>query len=234
MYWNNPLIEVHWPSDRDPIKQSFHNGQHCLFWNPTAEFGHISTNQRLADLCKWATEWLSQDGLDNFVADPRNHYDIANLVKLNMWIHDIRQQGIVKPWLIQDQGDGTFIAGTGDSRLRCLERIPEIKTVPAFVSAHVDRAHLYSDLEPVTSFDQFARLCNARVGQTFLFRLTDKHAAYGLYWYEYNSDKTRSVTPGEAEAVTMFQNYYRKNPGVAIVPEWFDSAIAWQHHRSNN
>jgi hypothetical protein len=227
MYWNNPLIEVLWPSnDVDPVRDSLHQGQHCLFWNPQAKFDNITTLQTLNDLCHWANEWLSQDGLDLFVQEQRNHYDIANLVKLNVWIHDIRQQGIVKPWLILDQGDNTYLAGTGDSRLRCLERIPEITTVPAFITCHQSRAHLYQGLEPVINFDQFARLCNARSGQLFTFRLTDSAAPYGMYWFEYNSDRTRSVTPSESNAVQAFYNYYKHN-SQTITPEWFDQVIDW-------
>jgi len=234
MYWNNPLIETHWPSDTDPIVKSLHNGAHCLLWNPAATFDKVVTQQRLADLCKWANEWLETDGIDGFVADARNHYDIANLVKLNMWIKSIREQGIVKPWLLQDQGDGTFLAGTGDSRLRCLERMPEITAVPAFISTIATRKHLYPGLEEITTFDRFAELCGAKQNQLFLFRLTDPTAPYGLYWYEYNSDLTRSVTPGEAEAVAMFKNYATLNPETRITPEWFDLTIVWEHHTSNN
>jgi hypothetical protein len=231
MYWNNPLIEIKWPSDQDPVQQSFHNGAHCVFWNPQTKFDNISTNQRLSGLCKWANEWLISDGIDGFVVESRNHYDIANLVKLNMWITDIRSQGIVKPWLIQDQGDGTYIAGTGDSRLRALECIPEIQTVPAFISTSIDRAHLYSDLEPVTTFDQFAHLCGAESGNLFLFRLTDAQAPYGMYWYEYNTARTRAVTPGESEAVNMFVQYIRQHPGTEITPRWFNTPVNWDNYK---
>lgn len=231
MYWNNPLIELQWPSDRDPIAESLHNGTHCLLWNPTAAFDKVVTQQKLKDLCKWANEWLETDGIDGFVADTRNHYDIANLVKLNMWIHDIRQQGIVKPWLLLDDGIGTFTAGTGDSRLRCLERIPSITTVPAFISTIASRRHLYADLEEVTTFDRFANLCSAKPGQLFLFRLTDAEAPYGIYWYEYNSDATRPVTPGELEAVQMFTNYYNQHLATKITPEWFDQLHDWHSYR---
>lgn len=234
MYWNNPLIELQWPATRDPISESLHNGTHCLLWNPAATFNKIVTQQRLGDLCKWANNWLKTDGLSKFIADQRNHYDIANLVKLNMWIKSIREQGIVKPWLLQDQGDGTFLAGTGDSRLRCLECIPEITTVPAFISTMTNRRHLYPGLEEVTTFDQFAKLCEAVDGQQFLFRLTDGAAPYGLYWYEYNSERTRSVTPGEGESVAMFENYMKAHPNTKITPEWFASAITWEHHKSNS
>lgn len=229
-YWNNPLITVKLDTDRDPVIESFHNGRHCLFWNPASRFDNISTNQRLDDLIRWANEWLEHDGIDAFESEPRNRYDIANLTKLNMWIADIRQQGIVKPWLIQDQGDGTFVAGTGDSRLRCLEVMPEITSVPAFVSTSADRAHLYQDLEPVTSFAQFAQLCRAEPEVEFIFRLTDPTAPYGLYWYEYNTNRTRSVTPGEDQAVKMFVNYVKANPGFRVSRAWFSNAVDWNNY----
>lgn len=230
MYWDKPLIELTWPSNQDPIVQSQHNGVHCLFYNPTAGFDCVQTNQRLIDLCEWANNWLVTDGIDAFVADQRNHYDIANLVKLNIWIDDIKKQGIVKPWMMLDQGDGTFLAGTGDSRLRCLERIPEITSVPAFISTTASRAHLYQGLEEIVSFDRFAELCGAKHNQLFLFRLTDNTAPYGIYWYEYNSDLTRTVTPSEDQAVQQFYRYAKQHPNLTITPEWFDQLVPWARY----
>lgn len=203
-----------------------HQGRHALFYNPQAELSSIQTNQRLADLCQWANIRMTP-GLDKFLADPTNWYEIANLVKINLWIADIRKQGIIKPWLIQDLGNGIYITGTGETRLRALERIPEIQSVPAFISTATDRAYLYRDLTPVTSFDQFAAICNAVQGQTFLFKYTDQNAAYGLYWYEYDSELTRSVTPNEADCVSMFARYLVHNPQTVITPEWFDVAVDW-------
>ena len=230
MYWNNALIECNWPGHVDPVSQSLHNGRHCLFWNPRARFDNINTNQRLSDLATWANEWLATDGPTGFLADPRNHYDIANLVKLNLWIRDIRQQGIVKPFLILHCEDNELIAGTGDSRLRCLEIIPEIDSVPAFVSTCQSKAHLYSDLEPVVNLDQFAKLCGAQQGQQFLFRLTDQAAPYGLYWYEFNSERTRSVTPSQQQCLTAFENYATLHRNLVVDHEWFGSTINWANY----
>ena len=224
MYWNNPILEFTWPSDQNPIQ-----GQH-LFYNPSCRFDNVVTNQRLQDLCNWANNCLLHDGIDLFVTDQRNHYDIANLVKLNMWIADIRKQGIVKPWLMLDEGNGTYTAGTGDSRLRCLECIPEIQTVPAFVSTCESRSHLYSDLEPVTTFDQFATLCCADPGQLFLFKFADNQATHGMYWYEYNSAKTRSVTPGESWCVDVFARYADTQSNLIIDKTWFDQLVPWHNY----
>lgn len=230
MYWNKPLITAKLNCDVDPIVSSFHGGTHRLFWNPAAKFNNITTNQRLDDLINWANNWLETDGIDGFVADHRNHYDIANLVKLNMWIEDIRKQGIVKPWLILDQGDGTLLAGTGDSRLRCLEVMPEITSVPAFISTSTVRAHLYTDLTPVTSFAQFAELCNAEPEVEFIFRLTEPAAPYGMYWYEYNTNRTRAVTPGESDAINMFVRYVKRHPKFKVTREWFTQPCNWANY----
>ena len=190
-------------------------------------FETVQTNQRLQDLCDWANAGLHAD-LYSFVNDASNHYDIANLVKLNMWIADMKTQGIVKPWMMLDQGDGTYLAGTGDSRLRCLECIPEITTVPAFVSTRQERAHVYSGLEQIKCFDRFAELCAAESDQQFLFRLTDPTAPYGIYWYEYNTIRTRAVTPGESWCVSTFTNYAQQHPNLVITKFWFNQLKDWQ------
>lgn len=227
MYWNNPLIEVTWPNARDPVVESFHNGSHCLFYNPNMTFDTVQTNQRLQDLCDWANTGL-RAGINEFVANHANHYDIANLIKINMWIADIKVQGIVKPWMMLDQGDGTYLAGTGDSRLRCLECIPEITTAPAFISTRQDRAQLYTHLVQINSFDQFAKLCGAEPGQEFLFRLTDSTAPYGIYWYEYNTERTRSVTPDQSWCVDTFRNYAQQHPDLEVTKSWFNRLVNWQ------
>jgi len=227
MYWNNPLITLPWPNVRDPVVESFHNGTHCLYYNPQTKFDTVQTNQRLQDLCNWANAGLGS-GLQNFINDSSNYYDIANLIKLNMWIADIKQQGIVKPWMMLDQGDGTYLAGTGDSRLRCLECIPEITHVPAFISTRQERAWLYAGLEQVQCFDRFAELCAAESGQEFLFRLTDVTAPYGIYWYEYNNERTRSITPGESWCVRTFANYAQQHPDLTITKDWFNQLKDWQ------
>jgi hypothetical protein len=227
MYWNNPLIELTWPNSRDPVIESFHNGTHCLFYNPNMAFDTVQTNQRLQDLCDWANAGLGA-GLENFISDTINHYDIANLVKLNMWIADIKTQGIVKPWMMLDQGDGTYLAGTGDSRMRCLECIPKITDVPAFISTRQEHSAVYSGLEQVQCFDRFAELCGAESGQEFLFRLTDVTAPYGMYWYEYNTERTRSVTPTESWCVSTFVNYAQQHPDLVITKSWFGQLQDWQ------
>lgn len=226
MYWNQPLIECRWPQDPDPVPDLL-GDQYLLFWDPKFDFRGLKTNQRMADLCAWVQHRLAE-GIDRFVADERNHYDIANLVKLNMWAEDIRRQGIIKPWLVLDWGDYQE-AGTGDSRMRLCEIMPEIKTVPAFVSTHRDRAMLYTGLEPILTLQQLATRCEAMIGQQFLFRPTTGAAPFGIYWYEYDSALTRAVTPAQSWCVTVFEHYYHVYRPV-IDAAWFLDPVPWQDY----
>jgi hypothetical protein len=234
MYWNNPKIEVAYPSEQDPIAQSLHGGTHCLFYNPAVPKQQIRYKQTLQDICDWANNHIKTHGVLGFIDNPANHYDIANIVKLNMWIDDIKKQGIVKPMLLFYDGEEKFGINNGESRLRALERIPTINTMSAFVATRQEHADRFNKLLPVTTFEQFAQLCGAVDRQQFLFTLTDLRAPYGLYWYEYDSDRTRPVTPGEEVSVDALHSYLNQHPGIEFTPEWFDILIPWTNYMSNS
>jgi hypothetical protein len=234
MYWNNPMIEVVYPSEQDPIDQSLHGGTHCLFYDPAVPKQQIRYKQTLQDICNWANNNIKTHGVAGFIDNPANHYDIANIVKLNMWIDDIKKQGIVKPMLLFYDGEEKFGINNGESRLRALERIPGINTMSAFVATRREHADCFDKLTPVTTFEQFAQLCGAVDRQQFLFTLTDPQAPYGLYWYEYDSDLTRPVTPGEEISVNALHSYLTQHSGTEFTPEWFDILIPWANYMSNS
>lgn len=230
-YWNNPIKTYTWPSVEDPIIESFHNGKHCLFYDPNFNHVKITYNQKLQDLCDWLNDQLHTDGIDQFIANTRNHYEIANLVKLNMWTSDIKTNGIVKPMLVTYYDD-KYIAHNGESRLRVLENLPEIKSVRAFINTSSENQQKFSHLEKVTSFNQFASLCNAVNQQKFLFTLTDAAAPYGIFWYEYDSYKTAPVTPGEEYCVGAVEAYLKKHPDTVFTSEWFCNLVDWNQYKN--
>ena len=211
--------------DTDPIVKSMHNKEHCLFYH--SKFNHqlINYQQKLQDFCNWANIRT-----EDFLLDSSNFYDIANLVKLNLWIADIKAQGIVKPMLIYY--DGEFTCGTGESRLRTLECIPEVAHVTAFITTHQQHAHKFLHLEPVTRFARFAEICKATLGQQFMFRFTDANAPWGLDWYEYDSDKTRAITPSQDYCVEVFGKYLQQHPDTVFSPEWFSQLVDWNHYKN--
>jgi hypothetical protein len=231
MYWNNPIIEYCWPSELDPIIAGSHHGQHCLFYDPFFNQKQIQYQQRLEDLCNWANSLIAQQGIEKFLLNPQNHYDIANLVKLNMWIDDIRKQGIVKPMLVSYSDKG-YTAATGESRLRALECISNISTVTAFIDTSIKYQDKFKHLQPVNTFDQFAGLCGATIGQTFLFRFTDNQAENGIDWYEYNSIKTALVTPGQDYCVAAVAEYLKRHPDTVFTVSWFGCLINWQNYKN--
>jgi hypothetical protein len=235
MYWNNPIQTVYYPNnDNDIIFKSLHDGAHCLYYDPTVPRQQIQYQQTLQDICDWANQSIQQSGIDKFVCDPISHYDIANMVKLNMWIDDIQKQGIVKPMMLFYDGQDQFGINNGESRLRALECIPKISTIQAFISTSTQYQNKFDHLISVTCFDQFAELCRAVPGQEFLFTLTDPKAPYGIFWYEYNSSLTAPVTPGDSWCVEVFRNYMLQHNQVNFTPEWFDTLIPWANYKSNN
>jgi hypothetical protein len=234
MYWNNPRIELTYPSDQDPIQDSFHSGVHCLFYDPAIQKTQIYYKQKLEDICDWANFAIRDRGINGFVQEQLNWYDIANIVKLNMWVDNIKQQGIVKPILTYYNGNQKLGINNGESRLRALERISGIDTLRGFISTTVAHAGQFEHLQQVHTFEQFAQLCQAVDQQQFMFTLTDPSAPYGIFWYEYNSCRTAPVTPGEAYCVEVLHLYLQQHPNTVFTPEWFDILIPWANYMSNS
>jgi hypothetical protein len=235
MYWNNPTIELTYPlSTQDPIVDSLHNGAHCLFYDPSVDKTEIGYKQSLGDICNWANQSIRNNGIDGFINDTMNHYDIANIVKLNMWIDDIIKQGIVKPMNLFYDGGQKYGINNGESRLRAAERIPSISNIAGFISCRAEFADQFAHLESITNFNRFAEICRASQGQQFFFTLTDSEAPYGIFWYEYASPRTVAVTPSEKYCVDTLHAYLTRYPYTTFTPEWFDTLVDWADYKSNN
>ena len=225
-YWLNGIKKYIWPTDEDPIVESMHNGAHCLFYDPSVHKDTITYKQSLQDICDWANLRT-----DDFTERKNNFYDIANIVKLNMWVDDIRKQGIVKPMLMVYSDDEKFRIHNGESRLRACTCIPELTHVKAFISTRVEHRKKFEHLEEITTFKQFAERCLAvNDRQQFMFTLTDPEAPYGIFWYEYNSQDTAPVTPGEQTCVLTLRNYLQQHPNVVFTIDWFSNKVDWDEY----
>ena len=229
-YWLNGIKEYTWPTDEDPINESMHNGAHCLFYNPSVHKDTITYKQSLQDICDWANSSIKEQGIDKFINTSQNWYEIANVVKLNMWVDDIRKQGIVKPMLLFYPDGEKFGINNGESRLRACTCIPKLTHVKAFISTTVEHRAKFEHLEEITTFKQFAEKCLAVDQQWFGFTLTDPEAPYGLFWYEYNSAKTAPVTPGEKTCVDTLRNYLNSHPDTVFTIDWFSNIVDWSNY----
>ena len=226
-YWLNGIKEYTWPTDEDPIIESMHNGAHCLFYDPSVHKDTITYKQSLQDICDWANRRT-----DDFTEREKNFYDIANIVKLNMWVDDIRKQGIVKPMMLFYEGGEKLGINNGESRLRACTCIPTVTKVSGFISTRKQYYNKFSHLEEVTSFNQFANLCNAIDQQQYRFTLTDPAASYGIYWYEYNSAKTATMNPSQDYCVEVLGKYLQQHPDTVFSPEWFSQLVDWNHYKN--
>jgi hypothetical protein len=142
-------------------------------------------------------------------------------------VASIQQVGIAKPFLLIYDHGLPFVPATGDSRLKALACLPNIRTVPAIISTHKDNYKKFQHLRSLASFDDFARACSATPGTNFVFRLTDPRAHYGLDWYEY-SHSTVSV-PSIDWCLHVLKNYLDHQPSsFRFSKAWFSRATMWQ------
>jgi len=234
MYWNNPIETVKYPGMSDVIFKSQHQGQHCLFYNPQVPVDHIAKQTQLQHLCDWANSQMSVHGRSDFVADPRRHYDAANLVKINQMVHSVQQHGSVKPMLLFYTGSVPYATGTGDTRLRAIERVPAITHVSGIISTHSRYRSEFAHLREIHTLEDFAQCFDAPQGSEFLIRLTDAQADWGMDWYEYVLNNTSVGVPDWGFCLSAIQNYIMQQPdNFEFTVAWFDQVIAWADYAKN-
>tara|TARA_R100001224_G_C4025114_1_gene150688 strand:+ start:1807 stop:2496 length:690 start_codon:yes stop_codon:yes gene_type:complete len=225
-YWRNPQIKFIQPTDKLIVTDP-----HCLFYDPKVPVESIE-HQTLNELCTWANENIEEYGLESFYSTERNFYDLANLVKFNMWIKDIRAQGIVKPMLLTYTGNWIYNTNTGESRLRCLEIIPHIKTVTAFITTHQQYADRFSHLIEIKRAEQLFEICDTPTGTEYWFKFTDQDAPYGIEWFEYSSEKTSSCMLPDDKCILSIQNYLKSHRSVEFSLDWFSQEVDWSHYEN--
>jgi len=222
MYWNNPIVTATVVSGLDPVANSMHQGQHCLFYDPAVPIASMVKLISLQDTCDLANQWLR----DPHSIDSAGDIDkVANAVRINQYVHSLLQHGNFKPMLLNFAGTWPLGASTGGSRVMAAERC-NITAFSAFVATHCRHAQQFADLEPVTTLAQFAALCGADAHTEFYFRLTDADADWGLDWYE--AALAHTSVPNNAQCLQWLDCYVKSQPAdFEFNPEWFDLVIDW-------
>ena len=203
--------------DTDPIVESLHKGDHLLFWDPEVHKSRIAYDRTIKQQCHWLNN-------NDIWEDP---FRITSIVKLNIYINDIKRQGVVKPMLLYHDGKERFGLHTGENRMRSTECLPELIRFQSFITTHKQHADQFKNLESIKNFEQFVGKCKTPVGTKYLFKFTDSDAPYGIFWYEYDSDKTRAVTPSYKWCEKVMRNYLKAN-NITFTPEWFDTVVDWK------
>jgi hypothetical protein len=227
MYWNNPIIEYKWPGQPDPVIQSLHQGQHCLFFDPAVGIEQIRPLQTLQNLCEQANQRLRTVSAQRFVDNPDCWDWVSNIVKINIMVQSILQHGCVKPLLLHYQKDMPFVTLTGDSRLMAISCCSLIKTVPALITTHARHSDDFRHYRSVKNFEDFANVCQVSTDTPFLLRLTDRNADHGLDWFEYNNDLAQ--VPATEWCLKALSEYIKQqSPEFEFDTEWFKHPVNWK------
>lgn len=225
MYWNNPIETVKGPSDI--LDRAAHNGAHRLYYNPAVDMDSVQRLDYLADICSKANLWLG----GKFDADGDF---CARLVNINRFAQSLPTEGCVKPILLYYTGSVPYEAATGGTRFLAAEVIPEIKTMPAFISTHARYSSAFEQLEEVTDIDRFRELCNSP-GCVVFMRLTDNSADHGINWFEIASENQRVSVYSEESTVQALKDYLQTQPAdFKFTPAWFAEYIDWSRYLSDN
>ena len=223
MYWNNPIVKARINAGEDPIVTSQHQGQHCLFYNPAESLDNMVKFVSLQETCDLANQYLRRF---DTVLESGDVDKIANIVRINQFVHSLSQHGNIKPVLLHYTGTLPMSGGTGGSRIMAAERLPLVKNLSAFISTHSRYKDQFRHLEPITTLAQFAQYCSADESTEFYFRLTDNHALYGIDWYEAALDIV--TVPNNHQCLQWLDAYVDQQPrDFKFTPDWFDQAINW-------
>lgn len=222
MYWHNPVIETTVAQGPDIVDQCRQQG-HCVFYDPALPMTQVYKIISLQDTCDLANAWLKNPQL---IYEPGDIDKIANVVRINQFVHSLRSDGNFKPILVNYTGSWPMTASTGGTRFMAAERCSEIKNFPTFISTHQRYRHQFEHLAEITSLAEFAKLCGATDTTPFYFRLTDADANYGLDWYEVALSHTS--VPSNDQCMAWLDRYLQaQSPEFEFSPEWFDQAIDW-------
>lgn len=222
MYWHNPIVTATVASGLDPVADSLHQGQHCLFYSPAVPIASMIKLISLQDTCNLANQWLQNP---NSIDSDGDLDKVANAVRINQYVYSLSKHGNFKPMLLNFAGTWPLGASTGGSRVMAAERC-NITEFSAFVATHRRHAQQFEGLEPVTTLARFADLCGADSHTEFYFRLTDANADWGLDWYE--AALAHTSVPNNAQCLQWLAQYAKvQPPDFEFTPEWFDLTIDW-------
>ena len=223
MYWNNPIVKI-----TNLIQPSI---DHRLFYCNNFPINQIQSQQTLLQLCKMANYRLDHYAKNEFIKDINSHDFVSNIVKINSMVNTIKEFGCVKPMLLQYHRSMPMITGTGDSRLKAIECITEITTVPAIISTHQKYSHLFAHYAAIYTIDQLRYVCNVDFSTDFYARFTDEFADYGIDWIEYNVNKV--VVPSTEWCLTAIQNYINAQSSTfRFTVDWFKHLVNWDDYKN--
>lgn len=216
--------------DTDPLAQHLDQGQHALFYDPCVPLENILKLDTLDELINIANERLDYYGPGMFTNfdqcnEISNQDQIANIVRVNLFVHSLKAQGNVKPCILHYNGTLPYGAGNGGSRLMALECVSNISTISAFISMPIELAQNFAHLRQIHSVNDMLDIFNSPERTKFYFKFTYDANAHGLEWYEVDLATVR--VPNNQQCLDLLQEYVDSRPGFKFTKLWFEENHHW-------
>lgn len=182
-----------------------------LYYNPTVNIQHIRLLDHLGDIINAANCWLA----GSFELDLNAQ---ARLVNINRFADSIRRRGSCKPMILNWPGELPYEAGNGGTRMLAIEVVPEITTVPAFITS-LSR----QPLEEVDNLRQLRQLCQCLEGDVYI-KLDNQ---VGVAWFEAPSQDPDLVVYSDADTAQALNQYIKRHSLSEFNKSWFATPIDW-------
>lgn len=185
-----------------------------LYHDHAVKIQHIDLLDHLDDIIDRANRWLH-----GTVELDQNAQ--ARLVNINRFADSIQRRGSCKPMILNWSGELPYEAGTGGTRMLAIEVVPEITTVPAFITS-LSRL----PLEEVSNLSQFKQLCQCSEGDVYI-KLSNR---VGIEWFEAPSQDPDLIVYSDDETAKALGNYIKQNLMNQFTKDWFATPIDWSRY----
>lgn len=216
--------------DPDHLTDHLNQGQHVLFYDPAVPIQNINKWDTLEELINIANQRLDHYGSSMFTNfkecnEFSNEDQIANIIRINLFVHSINAQGNVKPCILHYCGSLPYGAGNGGSRLMALECLPHISTISAFISAPAGLASNFSHLRQIHNTQDLLDILGKPHKTKFYFKFTYDPDAHGIDWYEVDLRFVR--VPNNQQCLELLQEYVNNQPNFRFTKSWFTEHHNW-------
>lgn len=206
----------------DPIILGTHNGRYKFYYKKHVDVSLIDPLYTLDQLIEKANLEIELYGTQNGF-DHEPPFDVAQIAKINLMYHSIKELGIIKPFWLQQRG-ARYEAVVGESRIRTIALIPEIVTVPAILCLDAE-TEVNDSFKEIAQFTDFCEVVDEIPGGTTTWlKVAEPESNYGIDWAEFAIDDVSGTTGEEfrTHCISSINEYLRKQDNsFRFTHQWF-------------
>jgi len=153
------------------------------------------------------------------LANQRDNNVLANMVRLNWMVQDLKSNIICKPILLREG----FEVVTGDTRMMAISMYPYIKDVPALLTVR-STVSVGNNWIKVDTKQHLAELVGTNEMNVVCFNDWNKQE---VEWIEFAMPHTEHHMHDEEQRLSMIQNYLKEYPDTLFDQDWLLESIDW-------